>query len=161
MYFEPICSKARCSYLMPWVLNFQAPPAENKVFEPLSTHCRSLLILLPDRLNNELMNPLSLLETERMLLFCLKQNAFTGAVNKAGVVENEASFACNSVCSHWGLLPQMGFFQQFSSASPACNDFFNDHFSHCLSAFQPWQVLLALTLLQMFKFAASTSSSGR
>lgn len=54
-----------------------------------------------------------------------------------------------------------GVFQQFSSASPACNDFFNDHFSRCLSAFQPWQVLLALTLLQMFKFAASASSSGR
>lgn len=43
----------------------------------------------------------------------LETDALTGAVNKAGVVENEASFACNSVCSHWGLLPQMGFSNSF------------------------------------------------
>ena len=84
-----------------------------KVFEPLSTHCRSLLILFPDRLNNRLMNSTFTLRNREDASLLLETDAFTGALSKAGVVGNEASFACNSVCSHWGLLPQMGFSYSF------------------------------------------------
>ena len=64
-----------------------------KVFEPLSTHCRSLLILLPDRLNNRLMNSTFTPRNREDASLLLETDAFTGAVNKAGVVGNEASFA--------------------------------------------------------------------